>query len=395
VERAGGYAAAIVTAGAVARPATRVTVRPVASATEREAFIDLPWRIYAGDPAWVPPLRREVHRFINPAEHPFYRHGAAVPMLARDGDEVVGRILVSDDPHFNERHGTNLGAFGLFESFDDQRVAAALLDAAAAWLRARGRTGMLGPIEYSTNYTCGLLVDGFDTPPRLLMNHNPPYYERLLTDAGLRPVKDLYAWWIDRAPDLRPWLARAARIAARGVTIRNIRKRDLAAEIERAKLVYHEAWYQNWGFVKMTDAEFDDLGKHLAEIADERLLMMAEQDGEPVGFSMALPDVNEAFRAVGDGRLLRWGLPIGLVRLLIGMRRIRTFRFFTLGVRPGFQGRGIAEALVLSTVDAAIAAGYTGAEMGWTLDDNTRVNRVIQRSGADRYKTYRIYEVAI
>jgi GNAT superfamily N-acetyltransferase len=227
------------------------------------------------------------------------------------------------------------------------------------------------------------------------MNHNPPYYERLLTDAGLRPVKDLYAWWIDRAPDLRPWLARAARIAARGVTIRNIRKRDLAAEIERAKLVYHEAWYQNWGFVKMTDAEFDDLGKHLAEIADERLLMMAEQDGEPVGFSMALPDVNEAFRAVGDGRLLRWGLPIGLVRLLIGMRRIRTFRFFTLGVRPGFQGRGIAEALVLSTVDAAIAAGYTGAEMGWTLDDNTRVNRVIQRSGAVRYKTYRIYEVAI
>jgi GNAT superfamily N-acetyltransferase len=381
-----------VAASALAGTAARIDVRPVASARDREAFIDVPWRIYADDPAWVPPLRREVHRFIDPQQHPFYRHASALPMLARNGDEVVGRILVSDDPHFNERHGTNVGAFGMFESVDDPEVAGELLDAAAVWLRDRGRDGMLGPIEYSTNYTCGLLVDGFETPPRLLMNHNPPYYERLLTDAGLRPAKDLYAWWIDQAPDLRPWLARVARVAARGVKVRNIRKRNLAAEVERAKRIYHEAWNDNWGFVRMTDAEFDDLGRHLAEIADERLLMMAELNGEPVGFSMALPDVNEAFRAVGDGRLVHHGLPIGLVRLLLGMRRIRTFRFFTLGVRPGFQGRGIAEAMILRTVDAAIAAGYTGAEMGWTLDDNTRVNRVIERAGARRYKTYRIFQ---
>jgi GNAT superfamily N-acetyltransferase len=381
-----------VTAGTIARPAARVEVSRVEDREGREAFISLPWRIYANDPAWVPPLRREVAAFIDPAKHPFYRHGAAALLLARRDGEVIGRALVSDDPHYNERHATNVGMFGLFESTDDPEVAGALLDAAGEWLRARGRTGMLGPIEYSTNYTCGLLVDGFETPPRMLMNHNPRYYEGLLLGAGLRPVKELYAWWIDEAPDLRPWLARAARIAARGVTLRPIRKRDLAAEVERVKGIYSEAWYDNWGSVRMTDAEFDDLGRHLAEIADEELLILAERNGKPVGFSLALPDVNEAFRAVGDGRLARWGLPIGLVRLLLAMRHVRTFRYLALGVLPGFQGRGIAEAMILRTLEVALAKGYTGCEMGWTLDDNTRVNRAVMAVGATRYKTYRIYE---
>ncbi len=204
----------------------RVQVSSVEGRGDLEAFISLPWRIYADDPAWVPPLRREVHAFLDRDKHPFYRHGAAQAFLARRGEEVVGRILASDDPHYNERHETNVGMFGLFESVDDTEVAHALLDAAAGWLRGRGRTGMLGPIEYSTNYTCGLLVDGFDTPPRLLMNHNPPYYEPLLEGYGLQSVKELYAWWIDQQPDLRPWLARADRIARRGITLRSISKKQ-------------------------------------------------------------------------------------------------------------------------------------------------------------------------
>jgi GNAT superfamily N-acetyltransferase len=373
-----------------------VRVTPVATPGELEEFISLPWRVYADDPAWVPPLRREVHAFLDPAKHPFYRHGAAQTFLARRGTDVVGRILASDDPHYNARHETNVGMFGLFEALDDPEVASALLEAAAGWLRTRGRTAMLGPIEYSTNYTCGLLVDGFETPPRVLMNHNPPYYRGLLEGWGLAPAKELYAWWIDRAPDLRPWLKRASRVASRGVTLRPIRKRDLSSEIERAKLIYDEAWYENWGSVRMTDAEFADLGQHLAEIADEELLIMAERDGQPVGFSLSLPDVNEAFRAVGDGRLVKWGfLPVGLVKLLLGMRRIRTFRYLALGVLPGFQGRGIAEAMVLRTLEVALEAGYTGCEMGWTLDDNDRVNRAIRRVGAQRYKTYLIYSKPI
>ena len=373
-----------------------LAVTPVETGRDLDAFISLPWRIYADDPAWVPPLRREVRALVDREHHPFYRHGDGQIFLARRDGEVVGRILASDDPHYNQRHGTDVGMFGLFESVDDPEVAHALLDAAAAWLRGRGRTGMLGPIEYSTNYTCGLLVEGFDTPPRLLMNHNPPYYRALLEGHGLRPVKELYAWWIDQRPDLRPWLARADRIARRGVTLRAIRKKQLAEEVEKAKVIYNQAWYDNWGSVRMTDAEFDDLGKHLAEIADENLLVMAEKDGEPIGFSLSLPDANEAFRAVGDGRLVRWGfVPIGLLRLLLGLRRIKTFRYFALGVLPGFQGRGIAEAMVLRTVGEALKAGYTGCEMGWTLDDNDRVNRAIQAVGAKRYKTYLIYEAAL
>lgn len=369
-----------------------IRVTPVATPGELEDLISLPWRIYADDPGWVPPLRREVHAFLDREKHPFYRHGAAQAFLARRGTDVVGRILASDDPNYNARHETNLGMFGLFESVDDPAVASALLETAARWLLERGRTAMLGPIEYSTNYTCGLLVDGFETPPRILMNHNPPYYRGLLEGWGLGPVKELYAWWIDEAPDLRPWLKRAARVASRGVSLRPIRKKDLAAEIERVKGIYSEAWYENWGSVRMTDAEFDDLGRHLADIADEELLIMAEHDGEPVGFSLSLPDANEAFRAVGDGRLVRWGLvPIGLVRLLIGLRRVKTFRYLALGVLPRFQGRGIAEAMVLRTLEVALERGYTGCEMGWTLDDNSRVNRAIEKVGAQRYKTYLIY----
>jgi len=375
--------------------AAAIRVSEVRTRDDRDAFVSLPWRIYARDPAWVPPLRREVERFIDPDHHPFYRHGSAVTALARRDGDVVGRILVSDDPNYNRAHGTNVGAFGLFESVDDPAVARALLEASASWLRARGRTAMLGPIEYSTNYTCGLLIDGFDTPPRLLMNHNPPYYAALLTGWGLRPAKDLYAWWIDWNPDLRSWLRYAGRVETNGIRLRRMRKRDLAAEIGRASLVYNESWERNWGFVRMTDAELADLGQHLAEIADERLLLMAERDGQPLGFSMALPDVNEAFRRVGDGRLVRAGLPIGLVRLLLGMRRIRTLRYFTLGVRPMFRGHGIAEALMVRTVATAGELGYGAAELGWTLEDNRRVNRIAERIGARRYKTYRIYEAQL
>lgn len=372
-----------------------IRVTPVGS-RELEEFISLPWRIYADDPAWVPPLRREVHDFLDPDKHPFYRHGAAQTFLARRGDEVVGRIMASDDPNYNARHEANAGMFGMFESVDDPAVASALLQAASDWLAARGRTTLLGPIEYSTNYTCGLLVDGFETPARILMNHNPPYYRQLLEGNGLRPVKELYAWWIDRAPDLTRWLSHASRVMARGVRLRPISKKHLPEEVERAKRIYNEAWYENWGSVRMTDAEFDDLGRHLAEIGDENLLIMAERDGQPIGFSLSLPDANEAFRAVPDGRLVQWGfLPIGLVRLLLGMRRIKTFRYFALGVLPGHQGRGVAEAMVLRTLEVALQAGYTGCEMGWTLDDNDRVNRAIARVGAQRYKTYLIYERAL
>jgi GNAT superfamily N-acetyltransferase len=385
--------------GTEIRPVNRKNLRICEARGKRlrEAFIRFPWKIYSSDPHWVPPLLMERREFIDPHRHPFYLHGAAAPLLAFRGDELVGRLLVSDDPNYNREHESNLGCFGMFESIDDEGVARALIEGAADWLRGRGRDGLRGPVDYSLNYASGLLVDGFDTPPRFMMGHNPPYYERLLQACGLRKAKDLYAWWFDDSNDmLSVWGRRAERLAARGrVQVRSLRFDELDAEIERCKVVYNAAWERNWGFVKMTDAEFHHLAKHLKVIAVPELLLLAEVDGEPVGFSMTLPDLNEAIRPL-NGRLFRWGLPIGVIQLYCNRRRVRTARLMALGILEPFRRRGVAELLILRTLDfGKHQAGFTCAELSWTLEDNDLINRTIEAVGGHRYKTYRIYERAI
>lgn len=376
---------------------TPVTIREMYGRRDANAFVRFPWRVYADDPQWVPPLLVERKAFIDPHRHPFYQHGAAAKLLAWRRGEVVGRILVSDDPRYNAQHGANAGCFGMFESIDDRQVAHALLEAAAAWLRGRGRTQILGPIDYSTNYGCGLLVEGFDTPPRVLMNHNPPYYAPLLESWGLAKAKDLYSWWFDDSFDmLQVWRERAEHLARRGrVRVRSFRVDDLQNEVRRCKAVYNQAWRQNWGFVQMTDAEFDYLVGDLVRLARPELLVLAEVDDRTVGFSMTLPDFNEAIRPL-RGRLTHWGLPLGWLRFRRNCHSIKTARMLTLGVIDGYRRRGIAELLILHTLDyGKNTAGFTGAELGWTLEDNESINRTIRAVGGWRYKTYRIYEKAI
>jgi GNAT superfamily N-acetyltransferase len=371
-----------------------VEVREVRTSRDIDAFVRFPWRIYAGDPHWVPPLILERKEFIDPRKHPFYLHGMAAQFLAYRNGECVGRILASDDPRFNQEHGTNCGCFGMFESVDDQAVAHALLDAAAGWLKARGRNQVLGPADYSTNYECGLLVSGFDTPPRIMMNHNPPYYAALLESWGLTKAKDLYSWWFDRSSDLAErWQGRAEKLAARGgFTIRPFRLKDFKAEVEHCKKIYNEAWQRNWGFVKMSDAEFEHLGKHLRDWAVPELLLLAEIEGKPVGFSMTLPDMNEAIAPL-NGRLTSWGLPIGLYKLWRNSKQIKTCRLVTLGVLEQYRRRGITELLILKTFEhGKNTMNYDAAELGWTLEDNTLINRTIEAVGAKHYKTYRLYQ---
>lgn len=382
---------------AMTSPPSPITVSPVESRRDLREFVDFPWQVYRDDPQWVPPLKHEVRRFLDRRRHPFYRHGEALPLLARLGNRVVGRVVVSDDPRYNEQHGTNLGAFGMFECLDDTGAAAALVDAASAWLRGRGRTHMWGPIDYSTNYPCGLLVDGFDAPPRVMMNHHPPYYESLLASCGFRRAKDLYAWWFtDPHGMLERWRRRADRLAQRsGVTVRPLRFDDFEAEVERCMHVYNESWEQSWGFVKMTRDEFYYLARSLRRLAVPELLLLAEYEGEPIGFSMTLPDFNEALRPL-NGRLTTCGLPIGLARFLWRLRRVKTARMAVLGVREGFRRRGVTELLILSTLDhGKNVEGYTAAELSWTLEDNELINRAIETVGARRYKTYRLYEKAL
>ena len=304
---------------------------------------------------------------------------------------------MSDDPNYNAQHETNLGSFGMFECVDDQTVADSLLNAAAAWLRRRGRTEMMGPIDYSTNYPCGLLIDGFDTPQRVMMNHNPPYYARLLEMWRLTKAKDLYAWWFDDSCDmLHKWAHRAERFAERGnVTVRPVSARNFSAEVARCHAVYNQAWEKSWGFVKMTDAEFYHLARELKKYAVPQLILLAEVDGEPAGFCLTLPDFNEATRPL-DGRLTTFGIPIGVARLLRNMRRIKTARMAVLGVVEKFRRRGVAEMFILRALQyGRDRMGYTGAELGWTLEDNELIIRTIEKVGGRRYKTFRLYHTSI
>jgi GNAT superfamily N-acetyltransferase len=373
--------------------AAPASTHAVTSRRDIAEFVDLPKRIYQHDANWVAPLDMQVREFLDARKHPFYRHGDAQAFIAKRDGQTIGRILVSDDPTYNQTHGVNLGCFGMFEAIDDVRTARALFDRASAWLRTRGRTQMMGPIDYSTNYPCGLLVDGFDTPPAVMMNHHPKYYQRLFQRNGMEKAKDLYAWWINRDNNMdASWSERVTKLASRyGVKVRPMDFNNFDAEIARCKSIYHQSLGQNWGFVKMSGVEFDHLAHNLKRLAVPELVQLAELDGKPVGVSITLPNVNEAIQPL-SGRLMTGGLPIGLIRLACRMRKIRTCRLAVLGVVPGYRKRGVAESLILETMKAGTQKfDYQGAELSWTLEDNTLVNRMIERVGGKQYKTYRIF----
>ncbi|MGZ4966834.1 MAG: GNAT family N-acetyltransferase [Chthoniobacterales bacterium] len=374
----------------------QVEVTPVASRAERDAFIEFQWRIYRNDPAWVPPLILERRDFLDRKKHPFYEHGDAALFLARRNGEIVGRIMASDDPNYNAEHGSNVGCFGLFECIDDFGVARALFATAENWLRQRGRNEIMGPIDYSTNYVCALLIDGFQYPPMLLTSHNPLYYASLIERYGFTKAMDWYAWWFSEPQEAA---ARLRKIAARfgnrpEVTIRPINLKRLDEESMRLREIYNQAWQKNWGFVPFTGHEFDHLAKELKPLAVPDLVLVAEVNGEPAGFILAVPDINAAFKHI-NGRLTSFGLPIGLAKLLYYKSRLKRARLVALGVVPKFRRFGIAETLVLRIIEEAmIKRGFTG-ELSMTLEDNRLIDRFLTAIGATRYKTYRIYSKPI
>ena len=304
---------------------------------------------------------------------------------------------MSDNPQRVEETGENWGCFGMFEAIDDQGVAASLLNQASEWLRARGRTSMLGPIDYSNNYPCGLLVDGFDTAPRYMMNHHPSYYEQLLTSYGLEKSKDLYSWWfVDPNDILAKWRRLAERAARRhAVTIRTFRRKEFDADVRRCQEVYHGVQKDSWAYTRLTEAEFQYMARRMAQFGISDQVLLAEVDGKPVGFSITLPDINEAIKPL-NGRLTNFGLPIGALRLAYRIRHVKTARMMVLCVLEDYRHRGIGELLVLHTLEyGKLKIGYTGAELGWTVEGNEAIDRVIERVGAKRYKTYRVYEKSL
>jgi GNAT superfamily N-acetyltransferase len=370
---------------------SQIEVSPVNTRKERDAFIKFPWRIYRNDPAWVPPLILERKAFLDRKRHPFYRHGDAALFLAWQNSEIVGRIMASDDPNYNSLHQTSVGCFGLFESIDNSEVASGLFEAASDWLRARGRKEIMGPIDYSTNYVCGLLIDGFEHPPTVLTSHNPPYYPPLIESCCFSKAKDWYAWWFSEFPEPAERLRKVAvaRAGRHGVTIRPVNLRKIEDESRRLRTVYNQAWEKNWGFVPFTQGEFDYMAREMKPLIEPEGTLLAEIGDKPIGFIIAVPDINVALRQI-DGRLTRFGFPIGLIKLLYYKAKIQTARLVALGVVEKYRRAGIAETLVLRVMDEAVKRGFTG-ELSMTLEDNFMVNRFIEAVGAKKYKTYRIY----
>jgi GNAT superfamily N-acetyltransferase len=373
-----------------------IEISEVNSRQERDAFIRFPWKIYANDPAWVPPLIIERKAFLDRKRHPFYKHGDAALFLARKNGEIVGRIMASDDPNYNAQHQSNVGCFGLFDCINDRDVAATVFECAASWLRKKGRTEIMGPIDYSTNYTCGLLVHGFEHSPTLLTTHNPPYYEGLMADCGFSKVIDFFAWWFSDPSAATTRLRKlAARLEPRArFTLRRGNLRNLEAEASNFLRVYNEAWKDNWGFVPFTKAEFEHMAAEMKPLLRDDFTAVAETNGEAVGFALALPDINVALKKIG-GRLTTFGIPIGLIKLLYYKSRIRKARYIAMGVLPQFRRLGVAEMMVLRTMEAGmVKCGFQG-ELSMTLENNVMVNRFIERIGAEHYKTYRIYSKSI
>jgi GNAT superfamily N-acetyltransferase len=373
-----------------------VTVTPVQSAADRDAFVRFPYSLYKDDPNWVPPLEMAQRDLLNPKKNPWLEFGRLELFLARRNGEVVGRIAALADPRYNEFHGTNQGGFGMFECINDVGVARGLFDAAAGWARAQGFASLMGPANFSSNYECAVLVDGFDAPPVVMMAYNPRYYPELYEACGFAKAKDLYAFELSSSVPPPEKVARVAeKIRQReGVVVRPVNLRDFEAEVRRIKEIYNSAWEKNWGFVPMTEHEFDHLAQEMRAIIRPELLLIAEVQGEPVAFSMTIPDANPAIKAA-NGRLTTFGLPIGLAKMLLTVRKIRRLRLITLGIKEGYRKRGLDAILYLDTLKTARELGYTGGEISWTLEDNHLVNRAIESMGGRKYKTYRVYERAL
>jgi len=379
----------------------RTVVEPVRSRRELKEFVAFPWGIYKGDPYWVPPFFRERMQFFDPKHNPFFEHAEVQQFLARRDGELVGTIAGIVNGMHNTYHQEEVGFFGHFECIDDQEVASLLLQTASDWVLAKGMKAIRGPMNMSTNDECGLLIDGFDSPPVVLMTYNPPYYQRLIEAAGFEKAMDLYAYIMstdvydhnsDNLP--RKVLQSCEKVRREGrIKIRKANMSNFEQEIIRARQVYNSAWERNWGFVPLTDAEIEHIARGLRKFLDPDLVFFAEDNGQPVGVTVALPDVNEVLLRVypRPGGLLRYAYD-GIRFLWARRRQPRLVRGFMMGVAESHRNRGIDACFYVETARAALARGYRQCEMSWILESNTMMNRIIRRLGGRVYKTYRVYE---
>jgi GNAT superfamily N-acetyltransferase len=374
-----------------------LTVKPVQTKRELKRFVKLPFALHRDQPQWVPPLIFERMQFLDRSKNPYFEHAEAEYFLAERDGEPVGRITAQVDQRWDEYQGGKDGMFGFFESVDDPEVAKALLDTASGWLAERGRERVIGPMDFTTNDEVGMLVEGYELRPMILQPWHPPYYRELMEGQGFAKAMDLWMWWLElgklkQGSEFHPAIHAAAEKVhtEHGITIRNMRKRDLPNEERRFVEVYNEAWGDNWGFVPPTDAEMDFYAKNLKPVLEERWTFIAERDGEVLGAALTLPDVNQVLAKL-NGRLL----PFGWLRFLLGKRKIDNVRVFALGVKPEYQHTGIAAAFYIRHLEEADPDRVYAGETGWILEVNEPMNRAMEGMGGKVIKKYRLYEKSL
>ncbi len=372
-----------------------IDVRPVSGRRMLKQFIRVPWSIYGDDPAWVPPLILERLQALSPGEPVFEHLDWQAWIACRDGIPV-GRISAQVDALHLERHGDGRGFFGMIEGSDDAEVFHALTSTAEAWLRKRGLTGVVGPLNLNINQELGLLYEGYETPPAFLMGHARPYYHRHLEAAGYGPCQELLAYRMQPGYAEPGAIRRLRRRLGQRLVIRCLNRADKAAELEVMRQIFNDGWSGNWGFVPFTAAEFKAIGNMLLFVVPRDFICIAELDGEPAGFIVALPNINEAIRDL-NGRLF----PTGWAKLLwrLKVRFPSSVRVPLMGVRKDLQdtalGPGIAVTLIHSLDGPAQRRGVVSAELSWILKDNSGMRSIVERLGGTSIKRYRLYQKSL
>ena len=365
----------------------------VEGGSELKDFINLPWNLYAQYPNWVPPLKKEVRRLLDPRRHPFWSSAERRLFLALRGSQVVGRIAGIIDRCYNEFHGERMGIWGFFECADDPAAAKALFSAVETWARLKGMAFLRGPLNPSTNYELGLLVEGFDYLPALMMSYNPPYYSRLVESCGFAKEKDLLAFLIDGDYRLPEWMdSLAGRIARKkGIRIRPFRPKDEDAEFALIKEIYNDSWSANWGFVPLSDEEMKDIQKSVMTFADPDLAFFIYYEDDPAAVCVIFPDINPLLKRL-NGRI---GL-LGLLKALLYRREITGLRCLMFGIKEKYRQMGIPMLAFHHIFEVVRKKDkYRSLELGWTLEDNAAVNTLAVEAGARPYKKYRIFRKSL
>lgn len=367
-----------------------ITIAQTSSKRQLKDFIDFPHELFKDDPNYVPELFIAQRDILT--KHPFMEHSAIQPFLAYKEGKIVGRVAAILNNNHNAFNNTKEGFFGFFDSIDDKDVVAALMNAVDHWLREKGVLKILGPVNPSTNESCGLLVDGYDTPPAAMMTYNKPYYVSLLEDAGFTKKADLLAYKITvssyQQRPLRQLDAIDQRLLQKDITIRKANLKKFEEEVTGIQQVYNEAWDKNLGFVPMTAAEFKYMAKDLKLVLDADFCLVAEHGGKIIAFALAIPDINKVLIKIKKGRLF----PTGIFKLLTQRKKIKALRVITLGVTEPYRKLGIEAVMYARLIEASMKKNILTAEASWILEDNVMMNRGIKTVNGELYKRYRLYE---